>query len=92
MRVKEQRFAEVGREKLAAANGLTVAENDELHHTPVIDRTIELVLNGVSAAGGILPAKLIENECFDMAANAFISFDTHKRFLHASQTGNVLEQ
>jgi hypothetical protein len=41
-------FAEVGREKLAAANGLTVAENDELHHTPVIDRTIELVLNGVS--------------------------------------------
>ena len=40
-------FAEAGREKLAAANGLTVAENDELHHTPVIDRTIELVLNGV---------------------------------------------
>ena len=41
-------FAEFGRERLAAANGLTVAENDELHHTPVIDRTIELVLNGVS--------------------------------------------
>lgn len=41
-------FADVGREKLAAANGLTVKENDELHHTPVIDRIIELVLNGVS--------------------------------------------
>lgn len=41
-------FAEVGREKLAAVNRLTVAENDELHHTPIIDRTIELVLNGIS--------------------------------------------
>ncbi len=41
-------FADTGRERLAAANGLTVEENDELHHTPVIDRVIELVLNGLA--------------------------------------------
>ena len=41
-------FAEAGREKLSAANGLTPEENDELLHTPVIDRTIELVLIGLS--------------------------------------------
>jgi hypothetical protein len=33
---------------LAAANGLTPEENDELHRTSVIDRAIELVLVGLS--------------------------------------------
>ena len=41
-------FAEAGREKIAATNGLTIEENDELFHTPVIDRAIELVLIGLS--------------------------------------------
>lgn len=41
-------FAEAGRERLAAANGLTLQENDELHRTTVIDRVIELVLIGLS--------------------------------------------
>jgi len=41
-------FAEAGREKLAAANGLTTEENSELFRTPVIDRAIELVLIGLS--------------------------------------------
>jgi SLOG-like protein len=43
-------FAENGRDKLAAANGLTIEENDELFHTPVVDRAIELVLIGLSRA------------------------------------------
>lgn len=43
-----KRFAETGQEKFAAVNGLTVRENSELLHTPVIDRAIELVLNGLS--------------------------------------------
>lgn len=42
------KFAETGRKELAATNGLTVEENDELVHTPVVDRTIELVLIGLS--------------------------------------------
>ena len=37
-------FAEAGRKQLAATNGLTVEENLELHHTPVVDRAIELVI------------------------------------------------
>ncbi len=41
-------FAETGREKLAATNGLTMEENNELFHTPVVDRAIELVLIGLS--------------------------------------------
>lgn len=41
-------FAEVGYEKLATVNGLTIEENNELLHTPVIDRVIELVLIGLS--------------------------------------------
>lgn len=41
-------FAQTGREGLAAANRLTMEENDELLHTPVIDRAIELVLIGLS--------------------------------------------
>jgi len=41
-------LAEGGRENLAAANGLTVEENRELFHTPVIDRAIELILIGLS--------------------------------------------
>jgi hypothetical protein len=41
-------FADAGREKLAAANGLKVEEHDELFHTPGIDRSIELVLIGLS--------------------------------------------
>ena len=41
-------FSEAGREKIATANGLTVEENVELFHTPVIDQVIELVLIGLS--------------------------------------------
>lgn len=41
-------FVKTGRQQLADENGLTVAENDELLHTPVVDRTIELVLIGLS--------------------------------------------
>jgi hypothetical protein len=41
-------FTEAGRERLATANGLTMEENDELFHTPVVDRVIELVLIGLS--------------------------------------------
>jgi hypothetical protein len=41
-------FAGAGREKIAATNGLSIEENDELFHTPVIDRAIELVLTGLS--------------------------------------------
>jgi SLOG cluster2 len=43
-----KKFAETGHEKLAAVNHLTVDENDELLHTPAIDRAIELVLIGLS--------------------------------------------
>ncbi len=41
-------FAGAGRKTIATANGLTIEENDELFHTPVIDRAIELVLTGLS--------------------------------------------
>jgi hypothetical protein len=41
-------FRDAGRGKLAELNGLTLDENDELLHTPVIDRAIELVLVGLS--------------------------------------------
>ncbi len=41
-------FSDVGLEKLATANALTVEENEELFHTPVVDRVIELVLIGLS--------------------------------------------
>jgi hypothetical protein len=41
-------FAKAGREQLAAANGLTGEEIDELHRTPAIDRVIELILVGLS--------------------------------------------
>jgi len=41
-------FAGAGRETIAAANRLTIEENDELFHTPVVDRAIELVLTGMS--------------------------------------------
>jgi hypothetical protein len=41
-------FAAAGRETIAATNGLTIEENDELFHTPVIDRAVELVLIGLS--------------------------------------------
>ena len=46
-----RKFAETGRENLAATNSLTMEENDELLHTPVIDRMIELVLIGLSRLG-----------------------------------------
>jgi hypothetical protein len=41
-------FAVAGRKNIAITNGLTIEENDELFHTPVVDRAIELVLTGVS--------------------------------------------
>ncbi len=41
-------FAEAGRQRIAATNGLTIEENDELLRTPVIERAIELLLTGLS--------------------------------------------
>lgn len=41
-------FANAGRERSAASNGLTPEENDELHRTPAVDRVIELILVGLS--------------------------------------------
>jgi SLOG cluster2 len=41
-------FSRDGIGRLAASNGLTDAENEELLHTPVIDQVIELVLVGLS--------------------------------------------
>lgn len=41
-------FTEAGRDRFATTNGLTVEENDELFHTPVVDNVIELVLTGLS--------------------------------------------
>ncbi len=39
---------QVGRKQFAAMNGLTVEENEELFHTHVLDRVVELILTGVS--------------------------------------------
>jgi hypothetical protein len=41
-------FRDTGRERLARNNGLTADENDELFHSSVIERAIELVLIGLS--------------------------------------------
>jgi SLOG cluster2 len=41
-------FAGAGRKQIASANGLTIEENDEPFHTPAIDRSIDLVLTGLS--------------------------------------------
>ena len=41
-------FREAGTERLARNNGLTVDENNELFHTSVIERAVELVLIGLS--------------------------------------------
>ena len=41
-------FRDTGGDRLAQTNGLTVDENKELFHTPVIERAIELVLIGLS--------------------------------------------
>jgi hypothetical protein len=41
-------FVQTGRQNIAARNGLTIEENDELLRTPVIERAIELVLIGLS--------------------------------------------
>jgi hypothetical protein len=41
-------FATRGRLGIAAANRLTIEENDELLRTPVVERAIELVLTGLS--------------------------------------------
>jgi hypothetical protein len=41
-------FAQAGRSgRIAKANGLSKGENEELFHTPVIDRVIELILLGL---------------------------------------------
>lgn len=50
-------FAGTGCEKIAGTNGLTIDENDELFHTPVIDRAIELVLTGLSRLLPHLPRR-----------------------------------
>jgi hypothetical protein len=41
-------FRAAGLGGIARANRLTVAENEELFHTPVIDRVVELLLTGLS--------------------------------------------
>jgi SLOG cluster2 len=41
-------FQAAGREVLAERNMLTIPENDELFHTPVLDQAIRLVLTGLS--------------------------------------------
>lgn len=41
-------FTDAGRQRIAATNGLTIEENDELLRTPVIERAIELLLTGLS--------------------------------------------
>lgn len=41
-------FRDMGGERLARTNGLTVEENNELFYTPVVERAIELVLIGLS--------------------------------------------
>ena len=41
-------FSERGRQGIAQNNGLSVEENTELLHTPVVERAIELVLTGLS--------------------------------------------
>jgi hypothetical protein len=41
-------FSEMGRERIARNNGLSVEENNELLRTPVVERAIELVLAGLS--------------------------------------------
>lgn len=54
-------FANFGRERLAASNGLTPRENDELHRTPVIDRAIELILVGLSRLKASAPHKALQH-------------------------------
>ena len=39
---------QAGRKTIAEANRLTIEENEELFHTPVVDRVIELMLIGLS--------------------------------------------
>jgi SLOG cluster2 len=46
-----QEFRDAGIEQLADSNGLTREENDELLHTPALDRVIELTLIGLSRLG-----------------------------------------
>jgi hypothetical protein len=41
-------FSEIGRDRNARNNGLSVEENNELLRTPVVERAIELVLTGLS--------------------------------------------
>lgn len=41
-------FAEAEHKRIAEANRLTIEENEELFHTPVLDRVIELVLISLS--------------------------------------------
>jgi hypothetical protein len=41
-------FQMAGVGQIAQTNGLTVEENRELFHTPVLDRVVELVLTGLS--------------------------------------------
>lgn len=48
-------FVDAGSKTLAKANRLTTEENDELLHTPGIDRAIELVLIGLSRIYKNLP-------------------------------------
>jgi hypothetical protein len=43
-----RQFSEAGHARIAQNNGLSVEENTELLHTPVVERAIELVLTGLS--------------------------------------------
>jgi len=51
-------FAEAGITRLARTNGLTVEENQQLFHTPVIDAVVELVLTGLSNRGPVHPENI----------------------------------
>jgi hypothetical protein len=45
-------FVKLGPEGIAAANKLTAEQNEELFHTPVLDRVVELVLISLSRVRG----------------------------------------
>ena len=55
-------FAEAGHKRIAKANRLTIKENEELFHTPVLDRVIELVLISLSRLRPDLPQRQLDGE------------------------------
>lgn len=55
-------FAGAGHKTIAEANRLTIKENEELSHTPVLDRVIELVLISLSRLRPDLPQLQLNRE------------------------------